>query len=256
MPASQPPPSRSAASGPTPPEATPDLHSLDASPRSSERTGDPIARLMRELSRLPGIGQKTAMRLAFHILRGPAQKAADLAQAIVDVKAKIRLCSACMNLTEEDPCRLCLDAGRDPHLLCVVAQPPDLLAIEKTGSYRGRYHVLHGVLSPLDNIGPDDIKLRELLVRLQQSPLPPAAQPDAAQATPTPQAPPAAFIREVIVATSPHVEGEATAMYIARMLKPLGLKVSRIASGLPIGGELEYADGVTIARALEVRREM
>jgi len=197
---------------------------------------DPIQRLIRELSRLPGIGQKTATRLAFHVLRSPAQQARDLAAALVEVKDKIRLCSVCMNLTETDPCALCQDPSRDPHLLCVIAQPPDLLAIERTSSFRGRYHVLHGVLSPLDGIGPDDLRLRELLTRLQgEDPEP---------------------IEEVIVATSPNVEGEATAMYVARMLKPLGLRVTRIASGLPIGGDLEYADGVTIARALEVRRDM
>ena len=200
---------------------------------------DPIQRLIRELSRLPGIGQKTATRLAFHVLRSPPQQARDLAQALIEIKEKIRLCSVCMNLTEEDPCSICRDGGRDASVVCVVAQPPDLLAIERTSSFRGRYHVLHGVLSPLDGIGPDDLRLRELLARIQGSTL----QPDE-------------LIQEVIVATSPNVEGEATAMYVARMLKPLGLRVSRIASGLPIGGELEYADGVTIARALEVRREM
>lgn len=203
---------------------------------------DPISRLIRELSRLPGIGQKTATRLAFHVLRSPAQQARDLAQALVEVKDKIRLCSVCMNLTEEDPCAICRDGARDPHLVCVVAQPPDLLAVERTGSYRGRYHVLHGVLSPLDGIGPDDLRLRELLLRIQGT-----GTDDDEAADP---------VREVIVATSPNVEGEATAMYVARMLKPLGVRVTRIASGLPIGGDLEYADGVTIARALEVRRDM
>jgi recombination protein RecR len=197
---------------------------------------DPIQRLIRELSRLPGIGQKTATRLAFHVLRSPAQQARDLAQALIEIKEKIRLCSVCMNLTETDPCALCQDKSRDSKLLCIVAQPPDLLAIERTGSFRGRYHVLHGVLSPLDGVGPDDLRLRELLGRFQgENPEP---------------------VAEVIVATSPNVEGEATAMYVSRMLKPLGVRVTRIASGLPIGGDLEYADGVTIARALEVRRDM
>lgn len=197
---------------------------------------DPIDRLVRELSRLPGIGQKTATRLAFHLLKAPAEQARALSQAVLEVKERIRLCSVCMNLTELDPCALCQDPSRDPHTLCIVAQPSDLLAIERTGSFRGRYHVLHGVLSPLDGIGPDDLRLRELLLRVQGA----AAEP----------------IREVIVATSPNVEGEATALYISRMLKPLGLRVTRIASGLPIGGDLEYADGVTISRALEVRRDM
>ena len=198
---------------------------------------DPIARLIRELGRLPGIGQKTATRLAFHLLRAPGPQVRDLAQALCDVKDKIRLCSLCMNLTEQDPCALCADARRDPHLLCVVANPTDLLAIERTGSYRGRYHVLHGVLSPLEGIGPDDLCLRELLGRVSAPPEHGAAY-------------------EVILATSPNVEGEATALYMARVLKPLGVRVTRIASGLPIGGELEYADGITITRALEVRREM
>lgn len=217
---------------------------------------DPITRLIRELSRLPGIGQKTATRLAFHVLRSPAPQARDLAQALLEVKEKIRLCSHCMNLTEHDPCALCSDPNRDGRVVCVVAHPPDLLAIERTSSFRGRYHVLHGVLSPLDGIGPDDLKLRELLLRAQGVPPQPSDDDE-----PQPSPPPAATragpaISEIIVATSPNVEGEATAMYIARMLKPLGLRVTRIASGLPIGGELEYADGVTIARALEVRRDM
>ena len=197
---------------------------------------DPIQRLVRELSKLPGIGQKTAARLAFHILRSPAEQARALAVALVEVKEKIRLCSTCMNLTELDPCELCQDPARDRNTLCIVAHPPDLLAVERTGSYRGRYHVLHGVLSPLEGVGPDDLRLRELLTRLQG----PSAEP----------------VEEVIVATSPNVEGEATAMYVARTLKPLGVRVTRIASGLPIGGDLEYADGVTITRALEVRRDM
>lgn len=197
---------------------------------------DPIQRLVRELSKLPGIGQKTAARLAFHILRAPAEQARSLALALVEVKEKIRLCSICMSLTEADPCAICQDPARDKRLLCVIAHPPDLLAVERTGSFKGRYHVLHGVLSPLDGVGPDDLRLRELLARLQG----PSAEP----------------VEEVIVATSPNVEGEATAMYVARTLKPLGVRVTRIASGLPIGGDLEYADGVTITRALEVRRDM
>ncbi|MFO0573285.1 MAG: recombination mediator RecR [Polyangia bacterium] len=197
---------------------------------------DPIQRLVRELSKLPGIGQKTAARLAFHILRAPSEQARALALALVEVKEKIRLCSICMSLTEADPCAICRDPARDKRLLCVVAHPPDLLAVERTGSFKGRYHVLHGVLSPLDGVGPDDLRLRELLARLQG----PGAEP----------------VEEVIVATSPNVEGEATAMYVARTLKPLGVRVTRIASGLPIGGDLEYADGVTITRALEVRRDM
>lgn len=194
---------------------------------------DPISRLIRELAKLPGIGEKTASRLAFHILRAPGEYARDLAQALVEVKDKIRLCSICMNLTEQDPCTLCSDARRDPSLVAVVATPPDLYAIERTGGFRGRYHVLHGVLSPLEGIGPDDLRIKELLTRVGRG-----------------------EIHEIIVATSPNVEGEATALYLAKVLRPLGVRTTRIASGLAVGGELEYADGVTITRALEARREM
>ena len=194
---------------------------------------DPIQRLILRLARLPGIGEKTATRLAFHILRAPEGQARELAQAIVEVREKIRLCSVCCTLTEDDPCAVCADARRDVSLLCVVAQPTDLLAVERSGHYRGRYHVLHGVLSPLDGVGPDDLRIGELVRRLD------ADGP-----------------REVIIATSPNVEGEATAMYLARLIKPLGVRVTRIASGVPIGGELEYVDQVTLTRALEGRREM
>lgn len=194
---------------------------------------DPIGRLIRELSKLPGIGEKTASRLAFHVLRAPPEYARDLAQALIEVKEKIRLCSVCMNLTEHDPCSLCGDARRDAGMVAVVASPPDLYAIERTGGFRGRYHVLHGVLSPLEGIGPDDLRIKELLARVA-----------------------AGELRELILATSPNVEGEATALYLAKVLRPLGVKVTRIASGLAVGGELEYADGVTISRAFEARREM
>jgi len=188
---------------------------------------------VRELARLPGIGEKTATRLAFHVLRSPDNLARDLAQALVDVKERVRLCSRCMNLTEEDPCSLCADTRRDDKIICVIASPPDLMAIERTGGYRGRYHVLHGVLSPLEGIGPDDLRIRELLQRLQGS-----------------------TVEEVILATSPNVEGEATALYLGKLLRGTGVKVTRIASGLQVGGELEYADGMTIARALDARREL
>jgi recombination protein RecR len=194
---------------------------------------DPISRLIRELAKLPGIGEKTASRLAFHVLRAPDDYARDLARALVEVKEKIRLCSTCMNLTEQDPCSLCSDVRRDGAMVAVVATPPDLYAIERTGGFRGRYHVLHGVLSPLEGIGPDDLRIKELITRLG-----------------------AGEIKEVILATSPNVEGEATAIYLAKVLRPLGVKVTRIASGLAVGGELEYADGVTITRALEARREI
>jgi recombination protein RecR len=193
---------------------------------------DPIRRLVQELSRLPGIGEKTATRLAFHLVRGNRQQVLDLAQALVDVTDKIRLCSVCMNMTEADPCTHCSDTRRDPETICVVASPSDLIAIDRGGHFRGRYHVLHGMLSPLEGIGPDDIRVAELVRRLDGS------------------------FREVIIATSPRVDGEATAMYVARVIKPLGVKVSRIATGLPVGGELEYSDQATIARALAGRATM
>jgi recombination protein RecR len=198
---------------------------------------DPIRRLIQELARLPGIGEKTATRLAFHLIRSSQQQIRDLAQALLDATEKIRLCSVCMNMTEVDPCAMCTDSRRDGDTICVVATPSDLIAIDRGGHFRGRYHVLHGLLSPLEGIGPDDIRLAELVRRLA-----------------TPGSGPG--VREVIVATSPSIDGEATAMFIARTLKPLGVQVSRIATGLPVGGELEYSDQATIARALAGRATM
>lgn len=195
---------------------------------------DPIRRLVQQLSRLPGIGEKSATRLAFHLVRGNRQQIQELAQALLDVTDRIRLCSVCMTMTEADPCSLCTDPRRDAETICVVASPSDLVAIDRGGHFRGRYHVLHGLLSPLEGIGPDDIRLAELVKRLGGDPP----------------------VREVIIATSPSVDGEATAMYIARTLKPLGVQVSRIATGLPVGGELEYSDQATIARALAGRATM
>lgn len=192
----------------------------------------PIARLVRELAKLPGIGEKTAARLSFHILRASSEDAAALAAAIVDIKQKIRFCSVCCDLTERDPCAICADARRDPSTVCVVAQPQDVVAIERAGGYRGRYHVLHGILSPLDGIGPEDLRVAELIKRC------------------------ASGISEVILATSPSVEGEATAVYISKLVRPLGIRATRIATGVPIGGELEYADHVTLARAIDGRREI
>jgi recombination protein RecR len=197
---------------------------------------DPIRRLVQELARLPGVGEKTATRLAFHLIRSNRQQVRDLAQALLDVTDKIRLCSVCMNMTEADPCPLCTDPRRDGETICVVATPSDLIAIDRGGHFRGRYHVLHGLLSPLEGIGPDDLRIAELVRRL-------GGTGDAQ-------------VREVIIATSPSVDGEATAMYIARTLKPLGIAVSRIATGLPVGGELEYSDQATIARALAGRAAM
>jgi recombination protein RecR len=193
---------------------------------------DPIARLTALLARLPGVGEKTAQRLAFHVLKAAPEYARELAQALLALREEIRLCSSCCNLTAQDPCAICRDAQRDPRMICVVESVPDLLAVERTREFRGRYHVLHGALSPLDGIGPDQLKLKELVARLHHG------------------------VEEVIVATDPTVEGEATALYITRLVKPLGVRVTRIAQGLPMGGDLEYADQVTLARALQGRREI
>ena len=198
----------------------------------------PIARLVQQLAKLPGIGEKTAARLAFHILRAAPDDAAALAAAIIDVKQRIRFCGVCCDLTEADPCAVCSDARREAGLVCVVAQPQDVVAIERTGGYRGRYHVLHGLLSPLDGIGPEDLRVAELVRRCSGV------------------APGSDAVTEVILATSSTVEGEATAVYLAKLLRPLGVRASRIATGVPIGGELEYADQLTLARAIEGRREM
>jgi recombination protein RecR len=196
-------------------------------------TAGPIGRLVVELAKLPGVGEKTAARLAFHILRAPAADATALATAITELRAKIRLCSECCDFTEEDPCAICRDGRRETGLLCVVAHPQDVIAIERTGGYRGRYHVLHGVLSPLDGIGPDDLRIAELIRRCG-----------------------AGGVGEVIVATNPSVEGETTAIYLAKLVRPLGIRVSRIATGVPMGGELEYADRLTLAHAIDGRREL
>lgn len=194
---------------------------------------DPIARLVKELAKLPGIGEKTAQRLAFHILEAGPAYAGELAAAVTGVVRDVRLCSGCQTLTDQDPCPICRDAERDASLVCVVETVPDLLAVERTHEFRGRYHVLHGALSPLDGVGPGDLKIRELLLRLEREPA-----------------------AEVVVATNPDVEGEATALYLVKLLKPLGIKVTRIAQGVPMGGNLEYADQVTLARALAGRREL
>ncbi len=194
---------------------------------------DPIARLVKELARLPGIGEKTAQRLAFHILKAGPGYAGSLAAAITSAVRDVRLCSSCQTLTDCDPCPICADPRRDARTICVVEGVPDLVAIERTHEYRGRYHVLHGALSPLDGVGPGDIKVRELLLRLERAPA-----------------------EEVVLATNPDVEGEATALYLQKLLKPLGIKVTRIAQGVPMGGDLEYADQVTLARAMAGRREL
>lgn len=194
----------------------------------------PIDQLIEALTRLPGIGRKTASRLAFHILRSSSSEAQQLARAILDVKEKIRLCSVCFNLTDEDPCRICQDERRARDILCVVEGPNDLIAIENTGDFNGRYHVLHGTISPLEGVGPDDLKIRELLERLQKE-----------------------EISEVILATNPTVEGGATALYLSNLIKPFNnIRVTRIAYGIPMGSEIEYSDGMTLSKALEGRREM
>lgn len=192
----------------------------------------PVARLIEQLSRLPGIGPKTAQRLAFHLLNAPNQEANNLARAITEAREKIRYCSVCSNLTEQDPCHICTDSTRNQKIICVVEEPRDVVALEKTREYKGLYHVLQGAISPMDGIGPDSLKIKELLYRLKDG------------------------VEEVVLATNPDVEGEATALYISRLIKPQGIKVTRLAHGLPVGGELEYADEVTLTRAFEGRIEI
>jgi len=193
----------------------------------------PVQDLIEELSKLPGIGPKTAQRLAFHILKTEDVDAKRLAEAILEVKDKMRFCDKCFNVSTTELCEFCSDPRRDQTIVCVVEEPRDIWAIEKTAEFRGRYHVLGGAISPIDGIGPDQLHISELIERLE---------PDG--------------IKEIIVATNPNVEGDATAIYIARLIGPLGVEVSRISSGLPVGGDLEYADEVTLGRALEGRRRM
>lgn len=194
---------------------------------------DPVSHLIRELKKLPGVGEKTATRLAFHILGRGTDDAKGLAEAILAVKEKMGLCQICCHITDSTPCKYCLDSKRSPSLICVVEEPADLLAIDKTGEYNGKFHVLHGALSPLDGIGPERLKIRELLARLEHG-----------------------DVKEIILATNPTAEGEATALYLARVLKPYHLKVSRIGHGVPYGGDLEYIDRVTLSKALENRKEV
>ncbi len=220
----------------------------------------PIAKLIQQLAKLPGVGEKTAARLAFHILRAAPEDAAALAAAIGEIRQKIRFCSVCCDLTEADPCAICRDQRRDGALVCVVAQPQDLIAIERAGGYRGRYHVLHGLLSPLDGIGPDDLRVAELVRRfsagtLEGSPHPPATSSAGQSPAPLTRGGDGTVL-EAILATSTGVEGEATAVYLAKLLRPLGVRTTRIATGVPMGGELEYADQATLARAIDGRREM
>lgn len=199
---------------------------------------EPLARLIEELTKLPGIGPKSAQRLAFHILKTDSEEAKKLAEAILLVKEKIKFCKACFNVTDQELCEYCRDSKRDGSIICVVEEPRDIVALEKTGEFKGVYHVLQGAISPIEGVGPEDIRVRELLDRLK-------GETQAGQR-----------VKEIILATNPNIEGEATAMYIAKLVKPLGVGVTRIASGLPVGGDLEYADEVTLGRALEGRREM
>jgi len=194
---------------------------------------EPIAKLIEAFSRLPGIGPKTATRLAFHVLRMKEEDALDFAKALVGVKRNLTYCSTCCNVTDVDPCRICSDKSRDASVICVVQEPRDVVAMERTKEYFGQYHVLHGAISPMDGVGPDDIRIAELMRRLADE-----------------------RVQELILATNPNIEGEATAMYISRLVKPLGIRVTRIAHGLPVGGDLEYADEVTLSKALEGRREL
>ena len=193
----------------------------------------PIQTLIDELGRLPGVGPKSAQRIAFHLLKIPAEQVQRLADAITDAKARVRWCEVCFNLADGDRCAICKDERRDTSMLCVVEEPRDVVAIERTQEFTGRYHVLQGAISPIEGIGPEQLRIREMLERIG-----------------------AEDTKEVIIATNPNIEGEATAMYLVRLLKPLGVTVSRIASGLPVGGDLEYADEITLGRALEGRREL
>ena len=191
---------------------------------------EPINRLIEEFSKLPGVGRKTAQRLAFHVVNMNTNDVESLSNAILDAKREIKYCSICCNITDKDPCSMCSNKNRDSQVICVVEDPRDVAAMERTKEFKGQYHVLNGVISPMDGIGPDMIKIRELITRL--------ANQD---------------VKEIIMATNPTIEGEATAMYIARLLKPMGIKVTRIASGVPVGGDLEYVDNVTLLRALQGR---
>jgi recombination protein RecR len=200
---------------------------MDTTPRA-------VTRLIEEFHRLPGIGPKTAQRLTFYLLRAPKEQALSLAEALTYLKEKIVTCAICQNIAEENPCAICRDEARDRSIVCVVEEPLDVLALERTREYHGLYHVLHGAISPVDGIGPEDLRVQELLTRIQREP----------------------GIAEIVLATNPNLEGEATAMYLERLIKPLGIRLTRLARGLPVGGDLEYADEVTLTRALEGRREV
>ena len=196
------------------------------------KVAEPINQLIRRLARFPGVGEKTASRLALYILRCSKEEAVDLAKSIINVKEKITLCAICYNLTDQNPCIICKDEKRDKEVVCIIEEPGDLMALEGSGEFRGGYHVLHGVISPLDGVNPDDIRIKELMERLKGD-----------------------QIKEVIIATNPTTNGNATALYLSKLIKPLGVKVTRIAQGIPIGGDIEYTDEVTLRKALEGRRD-
>jgi recombination protein RecR len=196
-------------------------------------TAKPITRVVDELARLPGIGPKTAQRLTYFLLRAPAEQAEALAEAVLELKRNVVLCERCFNITDRTPCEICSDPEREASRICVVEEPLDVVAIERTGQYKGTYHVLHGAISPIEGIGPDELKIRELLGRLQS-----------------------VEVEEVILATNPNLEGDATAMYLTRLLQPLGITVTRLARGLPVGGDLEYADEITLSNALAGRSQI
>ncbi len=200
---------------------------MDTTPRT-------VTRLIEEFHRLPGIGPKTAQRLTFYLLRAPKDQAESLAQALTQLKERVTTCAICANIAEENPCAICRDESRDRSMICVVEEPLDVLALERTREYHGLYHVLHGAISPVEGIGPEDLKIQELLARLRRD----------------------SSVQEIVLATNPNLEGEATAMYLERLIKPLGVRMTRLARGLPVGGDLEYADEVTLTRALEGRREV
>ena len=206
---------------------------------------EPVSSLIDAFSRLPGIGPKSASRLTYFLLRSDGQIALDLAKALEELKAKTFFCSTCHNIADSDPCAICTDSQRNQKVICVVEEPLDVQAIERTREFKGLYHVLHGSISPVEGIGPEDLKIRELLQRIQDR----RTTPGAGEEAPVP-------IEEVLVATNPNLEGQATAMYLAQLIKPLGIRVTRLAQGLPTGGDLEYADEVTLSNALSGRREM
>ncbi|MEK9658911.1 MAG: recombination mediator RecR [Chloroflexota bacterium] len=201
-------------------------------PEAHPSLARPVARLIEQLHRLPGIGPKSAQRLAYHLIRVPEEQAAALADAITAVKEQTTFCSRCQNITEADPCSICANPARESARICVVQEPLDVLAIERTGAFKGLYHVLHGIIDPMNGVGPEDLRIRELLRRIDEGP-----------------------VAEVVIATNPTVEGEATAMYLRQLIAPLGPRVTRLARGLPVGGDLEYADDLTLSRALEGRQE-